>query len=105
MKLLKYDLYTGMGGSMGGARYNGTYEYSCEADALKDAYNLAVEEYQSYEGCHGILSWKECKEDLIESFGEAEVTDEDADMAYQEQIDGWIVYYVKLHDDLNPPEE
>lgn len=101
MKLLKYDLYTGIGG----ARYNGTYEYTSEAEALKDAYNLAFEEYQSYEGYHGILSWEECKEDLIESFGEDEVTDEDVDMHYQEQIDSWIVYYVKLHDDLNPPKE
>ena len=93
-----------MGGSMGGAKYNGTYEYNSEVDALKDAYNLAVEEYQSYEGCHGILSWEECKEDLIDSFGADEVTDEDVDMHYQDQIDGWIVYYVKLHDDANPPE-
>ena len=99
MKPLKYDLYTGMGGSMGGARYNGTYEYASEEEALKDAYNLAVEEYQSYEGYHGILSWEDCKEDLIESWGEDEINDDDVEAHYLENIERWIVYYVKLHDD------
>ena len=93
-----------MGGGFGGARYNGTYEYGSEEEALQDAYNLAVEEYQSFEGCHGILSWEECREDLIESFGEIP-DDEDVDLHYTEQVEGWIVYYVKLHDDNSPPEE
>lgn len=104
MKLQKYDLYTGMGGGFGGARYNGTYEYSSEEEALQDAYNLAVEEYQSYEGSHGILSWEDCREDLIDSYDEIP-DDEDVDLYYTEQVEGWIVYYVKIHDALNPPEE
>lgn len=98
VKLQKYDLYTGMGGSFGGARYNGTYEYNSEEEALQDAYNLALEEYQGFEGSHGILSWEECREDLINSFGEIP-DDEDVDLHYTEYVERWIVYYVKPHDD------
>ena len=110
--MIKYDLYTGMGGGFGGARYNGTYEYDSEEEALQDAYNLAVEEYQSYEGSHGILSWEDCREDLIDTYadeGDDEhpyiPDDEDVDLHYTEQVEGWIVYYIKIHDDNNPPEE
>ena len=51
-----FKVYCGMSGSMGGARYNGTYEYADIDEATADAYRMAEEEYQSYEGHHGIMS-------------------------------------------------
>ena len=51
-----FKIYCGMSGSFGGASYNGTYEYANIDEATEDAYRMAEEEYQSYEGCHGIMS-------------------------------------------------
>ena len=59
-----FKIYAGLSGGFGGANYHGTYEYESIDDALKEAYLLAEEEYQSYEGCHGILSYADCEEDL-----------------------------------------
>ena len=44
---MKYRIYTGLGG----ATYQMTEDYTSIDEALEDAYNLSVEEYQSYEGC------------------------------------------------------
>ena len=87
-----FKIYCGMGGSFGGVRYNGTYEYANIDEATEDAYRMAEEEYQSYEGCHGIMSWQDCYEDLRDSFGE-EPDEEDVDIHYREAIEGWISYY------------
>ena len=64
---MKYKIYAGLSGGFGGATYQKTEDYSSMDEALEDAYALAVEEYQSYEGCHGIMSWDDCREDLIDS--------------------------------------
>lgn len=94
-----FKIYCGMGGSFGGARYNGTYEYANIDEATRDAYRMAEEEYQSYEGSHGILSYDDCLEDLHDSgWIDDDMTDaEIEDMAanhYLEQIESWISYYV-----------
>ena len=95
-----FKIYCGMGGSFGGARYNGTYEYTDIDEATADAYRMAEEEYQSYEGCHGIMSPEDIEEDLRESdFITDDMTDDEiADMIYslyQEEIESWISYYVQ----------
>ena len=46
---MKYKIYAGLGG---GATYQMTEDYATIDEALEDAYNLSVEEYQSYEGMH-----------------------------------------------------
>lgn len=53
----KYNIYAGLGGGFGGASYQGTGDFKSLADAENEAYQLAVEEYESYSGCHGLLSW------------------------------------------------
>lgn len=93
-----FKIYCGMGGSMGGARYNGTYEYAGIEEALYDAYRMAEEEYQSYEGHHGIMSPEDVEEDLRESgFIGDDMTEneiEDAvDTRYLEEVESWIEYY------------
>lgn len=93
-----FKIYCGMGGSFGGARYNGTYEYANIDEATADAYRMAEEEYQSYEGCHGILSYADCEEDLQDSgFIDGDMSDDEIeDMVanhYREEIENWISYY------------
>ena len=87
-----------MGGSFGGAQYQGTYEYADIDEATADAYRMAEEEYQSYEGYHGIMSPEDVEEDLRDSgFIEEDLTDSEvADMIdyhYREEIESWINYY------------
>lgn len=93
-----FKIYAGMDGSFGGARYNGTYEYTNIDEATADAYRMAEEEYQSYEGYHGIMSPEDVEEDLRNSgFIEEDLTDSEvADMVdsyYREEIENWISYY------------
>ena len=89
---MKFEIFAGLSGGFGGAQSLGVFDFDNEDEALQAARNAAIEEYESYEGCHGILSWEECKEDLIESFG---ITEDDVDMAYLEEIESWIEYYVE----------
>ena len=89
-----------MGGSFGGAQYHGTYEYTNIEEATQDAYLKAEEEYQSYEGCHGIMSPSDIEEDLRDSgFIDDDMTDDEvADMIdcyYREEVESWISYYVQ----------
>ena len=93
-----FKIYCGMGGSMGGTQYNGSYEYADIDEATADAYRMAEEEYQSYEGHHGILSPADVEEDLRDSGSiEDDMTDDEiADMIdyhYREEIESWISYY------------
>ncbi len=95
-----YKIYAGLGGSFGGTSYCGTYEYNSIDEALDDAYHMAEEEYQSYEGCHGIMSPADIEEDLHDSgFVTEDMTeDEIADMIdnyYHEEIESWISYEVR----------
>lgn len=95
-----FKIYAGLGGSFGGANYQGTYEYADIDEALLAAYQMAEEEYQSYEGCHDIMSPVDVEEDLHDSgFIEDDMTDDEvADMVdshYREEIESWISYEVK----------
>ena len=93
-----FKIYAGMGGSFGGAQYQGTYEYADIDEATADAYRMAEEEYQSYEGCHSIMSPEDVEKDLRDSgFIEDDMTDDEvADMIdyhYREEIESWISFY------------
>lgn len=79
-------------------------EYKNEADALKDAYDEAVELYESYAGCHGIMSWADCKEELQEELG-YEPEHEEVDICYNDVINNMIGYYVKRLEEGEEPED
>ena len=92
----KFKIFAGMGGGFGGPEYHMTEDYPSRDAAMKDAFDLAVEEYESYEGLHGILSWDDVyqeliDEDYIDTIDDAEV-ERMVDDAYQEEIEGWITY-------------
>lgn len=91
-----YKIYAGLGGGFGGTHFQSTEEFPNEDEAYSYAYNIAVNEYKSYEGCHGVLSWEDCQEDLNDSFPDMDFNDEDVDNHYQEEIESWIEYYVVL---------
>jgi hypothetical protein len=91
-----YNIYAGLSGGFGDAEYKGTADFDSEAEALQEAYELAVAEYQEYEGCHGILGWG----DVAEENNLYEETDEDLiNELYQQEIESWIDYYVILTDE------
>ena len=93
-----YKIYAGLNGSFGGAIFQGVYEFASQKEADKFAYDLAVEEYESYGGNHGLLDWDGVYEDLLESEwiepgaqSEAEI-EGIVDDAYIEQMEGWLEY-------------
>lgn len=86
---MRYKIYAGLSGAI----YQMIEDYASMEDELEDAYALAVEEYQSYEGCHGLMSWDDCRKDLIDSGFDHD--DETVDDHYQEELESWLSYYVK----------
>lgn len=96
-----FKMYAGLGGGFGGATYQGTYEYADKETAETEAAYMAIDEYMSYEGYHGIMSWEDCRNDLIDSYSGKQddedpwlPTDEDVDEHYQNEIESWIEYWV-----------
>lgn len=96
---MRYNIYAGLGGGFGGYVYQYTDEFETENDAIDAAYDMAVEEYQSNEGLHGLGSWGDIKDEYCEDNGidEDSLTDEDyeiIDAQYQEEMEGWLSYRV-----------
>lgn len=96
----KYEIFAGMGGGFGGAQSHGIYEFRNFREAERYAYGLAFDEYQSYEGSHGILNREEVYEDCLasewidpEAQSEVEI-DNIVDEAYIEAVEGWIEWRV-----------
>lgn len=92
----QYKIYAGLGGGFGGATYQGTYEAESLDSATEIAYELACEEYESYEGLHGLADYddiQECPEDygLDEGCTDEELLWE----AYMEERNRWIDYWVE----------
>ena len=67
------------------------------AAADKFAYNQAIEEYESYEGYHGILD----KEQVCEEYGIEDINSEEAEIAYQEERESWLSYSAEEYDEEN----
>jgi hypothetical protein len=88
--LKRWKIYSGLGGGFGGAQYVETFSGS-EAEAEKVAYNRAIEEYESYEGLHGLRT-----SDQIEE--EDGVDADEAERIYEEERESWLDYYVRPDD-------
>lgn len=91
----KFKLYAGLGGGFGGATYQGTYEYPDKEAAEHDAYDLAVEEYESYGGYHGLYTWDSMREEIANEYYDGDidaVPEEEVDDAYNEEVEGWLTY-------------
>lgn len=106
-KLKEYNIYSGLGGSFGGASYQYTTLYESAEDAEKEAYESAVEEYQSYEGFNGIPTWSDSLDAAMEEnpgVPEDELH-EIADEIYNSIMEEWIEYYCILTEDDDIEED
>lgn len=99
---MKYNIYAGLSGGFGGANYIGTLDASL-ADAEDAAYEYAIEEYESYEGMHGLLTW----DDIAEENGLDPENDlYKIDDLYLEQVNDWIEYYaIPFNEDPIDPQD
>ena len=93
--MAKFELFAGMDGSFGGAQSYGVYEYDNLEQAIEAAYELAVEEYQGYEGLHGIPSYEDVRNEYIEMYGDEDPDEDLVQEYYEEEMSGWIVYYAE----------
>jgi len=83
----QFKIYAGLGGSFGGATYQGTFEFKDEDEACLEAFSMACELYESYSGAIG----SRCVDDIIEDDG---VDEEVACEIYSEERESWLSYYV-----------
>lgn len=100
---MKYNIYAGLGGGFGGATYQGTGDFSSRESAEEMAYQYAVEEYEMYEGSHGIRSWT----DIADEEGlDYEEDEDEINEIYEYEKESWMEYYVRLteEDDLKGEE-
>ena len=91
----KYNIYAGLRGSFGGANYKFTIKANSLEEATDIAYQVAVEEYEEYEGLYGLKTWIDCAEELGVDIEEEEDSDDVNDL-YNEEIESWIDYYAIL---------
>lgn len=100
---MKYNIYAGLGGSLGGATYQGTGDFSSRDSAEEMAYQYAVEEYEMYEGSHGIRSWIDIADEEGLDYEEDEY---EINEMYEDEKESWMEYYVRLteEDDLEGEE-
>jgi hypothetical protein len=83
-----YIIGWGLSGGFGGINNYEVIEASSLEEAEKDAYQRAIDEYESYSGYHGLRS----VEDIIEEDG---VDEEEAEEIYNEEREGWLDYVAK----------
>lgn len=83
-----YIIGWGLSGGFGGIRNYEVIQSSSLEEAEKDAYQRAIEEYESYSGYHGLRS----VDDIMEEDG---VDDEEAEEIYNEEREGWLDYVAK----------
>ena len=103
---MKFNLYAGLSGGFNSVQFHCTEEFDDYEEAESAARDIAIEEYQSYEGSNGILSWEDCRDEIIEELGKnAEIDEEDIDLRYIEEIESWIDYYVKPYDPNTQEED
>ncbi len=86
----KWKIFAGLSGGFGGAHYVKTVS-GTEQEAQDEAYELAKEEYESYEGLHGLRT-------IDEIMDEDGVDHEEAEEIYNEEMESWLEYYVKPAD-------
>lgn len=94
----EYNIYSGLGGGFGGAKYQYTGLFDSSKEADEEAYQAASEEYESYSGYHGLLTYEEALETARnENPGKSEEElQEYIDELFEEDKENWIEYYSVL---------
>ena len=88
----KWKIYAGLSGGFGGANFIKVVTCS-RNNAESQAYQEAVEIYESYVGSGGLRT----EDEIMEDDGVDEV---EARYIYNEEMEGWLDYYVKLDDGI-----
>ena len=100
----KFKIYAGLSGGFGGAHFCEVYECGSQAEAETYAREVAIEEYESYGGYHGLYTWDSMRQEIAddEYDGDIEQVDpEDVDMRMMEEVESWLTYKViPVHDDF-----
>ena len=94
----KFKIYAGLSGGFGGANFQRILVCVDEDAAMMEAREMAIEEYFSYGGYHGLYTWESMKETIAEDEydgDESQITDDEVDAALLEDIESWITYYVQ----------
>ena len=90
----KFRIFAGLEGGLDGPSYVKTCLYKNKEDAEQDAYQYAIEEYESYAGLHGIRSLNDIAEEE-----DLDLDDERdlmvAEEIYYEDMESWIDFYVE----------
>ena len=86
----KFKIYAGLSG---GAHYHCTDEFIDHADAEQYARELAMEEYESYGGYHGLYTWDSMRQEIADEEYDGDIKQVDpegVDMRMIEEVEGWI---------------
>ena len=119
-----FKIYAGLGGGFNSICYVDTVECDNEHEAWDLAYQAAREEYESYEGLHGLLDYDDCFTEALESYldenslpscdpsdlteDQREEVEDIAENIYEDEIESWCGYYIKSatgSDDRDDKEE
>lgn len=104
----EYNIYSGLGGSFGGAKYQYTGLFNSQEEADNEAYQRACEEYDSYSESHGLLTYEEAEEQAIDVGCTPGTKDFEIYIsgAFQEDLESWVEYYAILtSEDTETPED
>ena len=93
MDKIWYRLYIKSVG--GGIECEGPREYRTKNEALDDASQMAIEDYESFEGYHGIPDIGDIMDDKEEYGLDKDATEDDCWEGYYEQRENWLDYWVK----------
>jgi len=90
-----YEIYAGLAGGFGGARYIETLEFDSLESAESYAYDCVVDIFESHAGHNGIISWAECLAEITSEYDDlsSDQLEQYADQKYAEEMDNWISYH------------
>jgi hypothetical protein len=87
----RWAIFAGLGGGFGGANFTGEIFTGTREQAESRAYGAAQEEYEQYEGNHGLRS----SSDIMDEDG---VDEEEAEQIRNEEMESWLDYWVEPYD-------
>ncbi len=90
-EISKWAIFAGLGGGFGGANFTGEVFTGTKEQAESRAYGAAQEEYDSYEGLHGLR-------DTQMIMDEDGVDEEEAEQIRNEEMESWLDYWVEPYD-------
>ena len=88
-----YRLYIDSVG--GGVICEGPEEFRSERSALEEAYYLAIDDYESFKGYHGIPDIGDIMDNPEEYGLDADAAGDDCWSVYYEQREDWLSYWVE----------